>query len=73
MNTSMGNRSVEAYGMKYKKFGGILISVKQMVKMMGKDFIVTVDSIKFNVKIPKSFFKLPDDIRALLEKKVGDQ
>jgi outer membrane lipoprotein-sorting protein len=37
--------------------------------MAGREIIVTIDSVTFNPDIPKDKFDLPDEIKALVNKK----
>ena len=36
---------------------------------MGQEFTMTIDSVKYNVDIPKDRFDLPPEIQALVNKK----
>ena len=37
-------------------------------KMMGMQFVMTVDKVEYNAEIPPSKFAIPDEIQALLNK-----
>lgn len=69
--SSKGEVSYIAHSIKYKKFKGILIDVQSKLKIAENEFTITTNSVKFNVKISKDRFKLPEAIRALLDKKRG--
>jgi outer membrane lipoprotein-sorting protein len=66
-NSIAGRLPVDIYNLEYGKINGILVAVKYKMKIADKIFTGTIDSVKFNVKIPKKHFKLPPVIRTLLK------
>lgn len=66
--TQMGDIPTESLISDYRKVDGVLVPFKTAGKMMGMDMVVTVESIKHNVLIEDSQFKLPDEIKALRAK-----
>ena len=67
--SAMGTINVDIYSPEYREIDSILIPFKLKMKMMGIEYVATIDSVKHNVDIPDSRFQLPEAIRALLEKK----
>ena len=65
----MGEIQIETVPSDYRKEGDILIPHKMAQKAAGQEFTITVDSVKHNPEIPKDRFDLPDDIKALVNKK----
>ena len=69
----MGTITFEAYPSDYKRVDGILLPHKTRVMVMGSERIMTIESIKHNVKMPKDRFKLPEDIQTLVDKKKNEK
>jgi Protein of unknown function (DUF620) len=67
--TQMGDISAEVYADDYRKEGDLLAAHKITNKFAGQEFQITVQSVEFNVDMPKDRFDMPDDIKALLNKK----
>ena len=53
----------------YKRVDGILLPYTTRVLVMGTERLVTTESIKHNVELPKDCFELPEEIQALVDKK----
>jgi hypothetical protein len=68
VKAQMGDVPTESLPSDYKKVDGILLSHKGTAKVMGMDMVVTIQSVKHNVEIDESHFRLPDEIKALLVK-----
>ncbi len=65
----MGEIPVEAFPGDYKKVDGILIPHKVTQKVAVQTIVITMDEIKHNVDLPPDTFKVPDAIKAMVEKK----
>jgi Protein of unknown function (DUF620) len=63
-----GELKVESFPTDYRKEGDILVAHK-VRQLAGVEFTATINSIQFNPEIPKNRFDLPDDIKALANKK----
>ena len=66
--TQMGDISAEVFADDYRKEGDILSAHKISNKFAGQEFQITVQSVEFNVDMPKDRFDMPDDIKALQKK-----
>ncbi len=66
--TSMGDIPAEGFADDYRKEGDILLPHKLTNKIVGQEIQITVQSVEFNVDMPKDRFDLPDEIQALLKK-----
>lgn len=64
----MGEIPVETLVSDYKEQNGLLAPRKVNQKVLGQEFVVTIDTVKYNVEIPKDRFNLPDEIKALVAK-----
>lgn|ERR1017187_3709971 len=53
----------------YRKEGDLLVPHKKTQKAAGQEIVFTVVSVKYNPDIPKDKFELPDEIKALVNKK----
>jgi hypothetical protein len=67
-STQMGDIAAEVFADDYRKEGDILTAHKISNKFAGQEFQITVQSVEFNVDMPKERFDMPDDIKALLKK-----
>ena len=67
LNLPSGKIAIESYPGDYKKFDGILYACKTRQVMMGMEQVVTTETIEHNVAIPEDRFKLPDDVKELME------
>lgn len=67
--TAMGEIPADSFPGDYHKEGDFLMAHKIRQTAAGQEFIITVDTVKFNPEIPKDRFALPDDIKALVNKK----
>jgi hypothetical protein len=69
-----GKFPVEVYPSEYKKVNGVLTPHRIRMSIAGiQERIMQVKSIEYNVDIPKEKFQLPDDVKALLDKKAEDK
>ena len=67
-STQMGDIAAEVFADDYRKEGDIVAAHKITNKFAGQEFQITVQSVEFNVDVPKDRFDMPDDIKALLKK-----
>lgn len=65
----MGEQKVDMFPTDYRKEGDVLLPHKMKQSVAGQDIVFTVDSVQFNPEIPKEKFDLPDEIKALVNKK----
>ena len=63
----MGTIPIEVFVSEYKNVDGILIPHKAKTRFMGQEMIFTITSVEHNVKMSPDFFKLPEEIRALVD------
>jgi hypothetical protein len=68
MKTAMGEFTVDTEVSDYRKEGELTVPHKVTQKVAGQEFTITIDSVKYNVEIPKDKFDLPEDVKALLAK-----
>lgn len=61
----MGEIPAETTLSDYKEESGLLYPHSVRQKAMGQEFLVTIDSVKYNVDMPKDRFDLPAEIKAL--------
>jgi hypothetical protein len=67
--TPMGDVTVESVVSDYRKEGDILVAHKMTQKTMGQEFSLALETMKYNVDIPKDRFDPPAEIQALMDKK----
>jgi hypothetical protein len=67
--TPMGAIPADTFHSDYRKEGDILMAHKVRQSAAGQEFIITLDTVKVNPEIPKDRFDLPDEIKALINKK----
>jgi len=65
----MGEIDVESFASDYRKEGDILMPHKMRQSAAGQEFTMTVESVQYNPEMPKNRFDLPDEIKALVNKK----
>jgi hypothetical protein len=65
----MGEQTVDSFTTDYRKEGDVLMPHKIRQTVAGQEIVVSVDSVTFNPEIPKDKFDLPDEIKALVNKK----
>jgi hypothetical protein len=68
--TQFGDISAEIISDDYRKEGDILAPHKLINKIGPQEIQITVQTVEFNVDMPKERFDLPDEIQALLKKSV---
>jgi hypothetical protein len=73
LKTPMGTVSTESFPADYREVDGILIPHENVVKMMGQERKMTIDSVKHNVEMAADVFKLPAEIQALVDKPVATE
>lgn len=64
-----GDVTSESYGYNYKEVDRILIAHTSKTLTMGQEMIMTIESIKHNVKFEIDPFTLPEEIKELINKK----
>lgn len=69
VKSPMGEIPTESIVGDYRKEGGVLVPHKLTNKLVGMEITMTLDSIQYNVEIPKDKFDPPDEIKALVNKK----
>jgi outer membrane lipoprotein-sorting protein len=67
--TPMGEVPADSFPSDYRKEGDILLPHKVRQSVAGQEFTITIDTVKLNPEIPKTRFDLPDEIKALVNKK----
>jgi hypothetical protein len=68
VQSQMGDVAVEAYPTDYRKVGGILVSYKTSMKIMGQDRNMTIKSAEYNVAIPDTVFLVPAAVKDIMPK-----
>lgn len=68
MQTDMGAIPVVSTVEDYRDVNGILIPHQTTVQVMGQIRISRIEKIEQNVDLPDDLFKVPEDIRAIMEK-----
>ena len=66
LKTEMGEIPAETLVSDYRTVDGVLMPFQVKQKVLGQEFTVTMQSVKYNVEIPKGRFALPEDVQALL-------
>ncbi len=66
--TANGELSMELYFSEYKKVDGVLLPFKTREKADSMEFVIALDKVEHNVKVPDSRFNLPDAIKKLADK-----
>jgi len=69
VSSPMGEVAVESRLGDYRKDGDLLTPHRLEQSAMGQQFVITIDTVKWNEEIPKSRFDVPADVQALLPKK----
>ena len=69
LSTPMGEVAVESRLTDYRKDGELLTPHRLEQSAMGQQFVITIDTVKWNEEIPPSRFDVPGDVQALLPKK----
>ncbi len=67
IKSAMGEMPTVGRLLDYREVDGIKMPFENQTEMMGQKQIVTIDSVKQNVELPKDRFDLPSDIAALAE------
>jgi hypothetical protein len=65
----MGELAMDMFASDYRKEGDILMPHKMKQSVAGQQMTFTVDTVTLNPDIPKDKFDLPDEIKALVNKK----
>jgi zinc protease len=65
----MGEQKVDMFPSDYRKEGDTLMPHKMKQSVAGQEIAFSVDSVTFNSEIPADKFALPDEIKALVNKK----
>ncbi len=66
--TQMGDIPSDSIVKDYKEVSGVTMPFTRVNKFAGQEIDIHLDSIEFNVELPKDRFDLPDDVKALLRK-----
>jgi len=66
--TPMGEITVDVIADDYRKEGDVLAPHKMTNRVSGTEFQILVESVEFNVDLPKDRFDLPPEIKALVKK-----
>lgn len=69
MSSPMGEIPSETAFSDYKGDAGVLQPHKIQQKVMGQEFLITLDHVDYNVDMPSGRFDLPADVKALTSKK----
>jgi len=64
----MGEIPAETTLGEYKEENGLLSPRKLHQKALGQEFLITIDSVKYNIDLPKDRFDLPAEVKALTVK-----
>lgn len=67
--TPMGEVAGDSFPTDYRKEGAFLVPHKVRQSAAGQEFVITIDTVKFNPEIPKDRFDLPAEVKALVDKK----
>ncbi len=73
LSTAMGDFDVVVFNGDYRALNGVQYPYKSRFEVMGQTRVLTIDSIKHNVEMPKDQFKLPDEIAALVAKSESEK
>jgi zinc protease len=65
----MGEQAMDMFASDYRKEGDILMPHKVKQSVAGQEITFSVESVTFNADIPADKFALPDEIKALVNKK----
>jgi hypothetical protein len=65
----MGDQPVDSFVGDYRKEGDVLMPHKIKQSAAGQEIVITIDSVTFNADIPADKFAVPDEIKALANKK----
>jgi hypothetical protein len=68
VKTPMGEVAAEAYTDDYQESGGLVTPRKRRERVLGQELTTTIESVNYNVEIPRRYFEFPADVKALLEK-----
>jgi zinc protease len=68
VKSPMGEITAESLIGDYRKDGDILTPHKVTQKVAGQEITITIESVQYNVEIPKDKLALPDEIKALIAK-----
>jgi hypothetical protein len=69
LQSPMGEQTVNSFATDYRKEGDVLMPHKLRSSVAGQEITITFDSITFNADIPADTFAVPDEIKALVNKK----
>jgi len=68
-NSPMGEIESDSLLSDYRKEGDITVAHKVVQRLATLETSMTIDGVKYNAEIPKDKFELPDEIKALVNKK----
>jgi zinc protease len=69
IQSPMGEQAVDSFATDYRKEGEILMPHKIKQNVAGQELVINIDSVTFDPEIPADKFVLPDEIKALVDKK----
>ena len=73
VESAAGRIPTESFLSDYREVDGIMIAHKITMHVMGQERVITVQSIENNVEMPQDRFMLPEDIKALVDKKKSEE
>jgi outer membrane lipoprotein-sorting protein len=65
----MGEQTVDSFASDYRKEDDVLVAHKLKSTVAGQEISFSIDSVTYNTEIPADKFALPDEIKALVNKK----
>jgi len=66
--SQMGAIPVESFPSDYQRIDGILLRRKNLIKSVGPERVVTIESVEHNAALPADRFALPAEIEILVNK-----
>ncbi len=69
VKTPMGDVRMDSYVSDYRPEGGLLLAHKVTQKVMGREIVLTINSIQNNGEIDPAIFEVPAEVKALMKPK----
>lgn len=69
LQSPMGEQTVESFATDYRSEGGVLMPHKLRSTVANTEISISIDKVSFDTDIPADKFALPDEIKALVDKK----
>ncbi len=60
-STPMGEIEVEQLLQDYLEFDGVKVATKLVQKVLGNQFVITIENVETNIELPEDVFEVPDD------------